>query len=53
MGWVQQHLANGKNVYGVVIAADVSTKLKYAVTQVPSVRLMEYDLKVTLRTAEL
>jgi hypothetical protein len=53
MGWVQQHLCNSKKVFGVVVASDVSTKLKYAATQVPQVRLMEYELKVTLKPTNL
>lgn len=48
MGWVKQHLCNGKNVYGVVIASDITTKLRYAATQVPHVQLMEYELSVEL-----
>jgi len=51
MGWVQQHLCAGNKVFGIVVAADVSTKLKYAATQVPNVALMEYELKVTLKPA--
>jgi len=49
MGWVQQHLCNGRNVSGVIVAAEISRKLKYATTQVPNVRLMEYELQVTLK----
>lgn len=53
MGWVEQHLCLGKKVFGVVVAADITTKLKYAATQVPHVRLMEYELKVTLKSTKL
>jgi len=53
MGWVQQHLCKGKKVIGVVIASEITTKLKYAATQVPHVRLMEYELKVSLSPASL
>ncbi|WP_260858645.1 endonuclease NucS domain-containing protein [Paraburkholderia sp. BCC1885] len=53
MGWVKEHLADGKNVFGVIVASDISQKLKYAATQVPNVRLMEYDLAVTLRSVAL
>lgn len=49
MGWVSQHLANGKKVFGVILAAEISEKLKYAGTQVPNVRLMEYDLRFAVR----
>ncbi|MCL4872348.1 MAG: DUF91 domain-containing protein [Anaerolineae bacterium] len=53
MGWVQQHLCVDKKVFGVVVAADISNKLKYAATQVPNVCLMEYELKVTLHPVSL
>lgn len=53
MGWVTEHLANGKNVFGVIVASDIGQKLRYAATQVPNVRLMEYDLKVDLRPVAL
>ncbi|WP_175762456.1 DUF7669 domain-containing protein [Burkholderia anthina] len=53
MGWVKKHLAGGKNVFGVIVASDIGEKLRYAASQVPSVRLMEYDLKVDLRPVAL
>lgn len=53
MGWVKEHLAGPKNVYGVIVASDIGQKLRYAATQVPNVRLMEYDLKVDLRSVAL
>ena len=53
MGWVEQHLCQSKKVFGVVVAADITKKLKYAATQVPQVRLMEYELKVTLKPTKL
>lgn len=39
--------------YGVIVASDIGQKLRYAATQVPNVRLMEYDLKVDLRAVTL
>lgn len=53
MGWVKGHLAGEKNVFGVIVASDIGQKLRYAATQVPNVRLMEYDLKVDLRPVAL
>jgi len=52
MGWVDQHLANGKKVFGVILASEISEKLRYAVTQVPSVRLMEYELRFAVRAIQ-
>lgn len=49
MGWVSQHLAGGKEVFGVIVAAGISEKLRYAVTQVPNVRLMEYEVRFSVK----
>jgi hypothetical protein len=49
MGWVANHVANGRKVYGVILAADISEKLRYAVTQVPHVRLLEYELRFVVK----
>ncbi len=53
MGRVKEHLADEKNVFGIIIASDIGQKLRYAATQVPNIRLMEYDLAVTLRSVAL
>ena len=53
MGWVEKHLCKGKKVAGIIVAYEISTKLKYAASQVPHIRLMEYELKVSLRPAAL
>jgi endonuclease len=53
MGWVNQHLAKERKVVGVILAADISQKLRYAATQVPQVRLMEYELRFSLRPVSL
>lgn len=53
MGWVNKHLCDGKKVLGVVVASDITKKLKYAATQVPNVRLMEYELRVKLNPRAL
>lgn len=53
MGWVKRHLAKERDVKGVIIAAEIPLKLKYAVTQVPNVSVMEYELVFNLRSAPL
>jgi RecB family endonuclease NucS len=53
MGWVGRHLSTNKKVFGVVLAADISEKLRYAATQVPHVRLMEYELSFAVKPAAL
>ena len=49
MGWVENHVAKGRKVYGVILAADISEKLRYAVTQVPHVSLLEYELRFVVK----
>ena len=49
MGWVAKHIAKGRKVYGVILAADISEKLRYAVTQVPHVSLLEYELRFVVK----
>ena len=53
MGWVAVHLAGEKKVHGVVLASDISKKLRYAATQVPSIKLMEYELRFALKSVDL
>ncbi len=53
MGWVGQHLSMNHKVFGVVLAADISEKLRYAATQVPQVRLMEYELRFAVKPVDL
>lgn len=53
MGWVKTHKANGKNVNGIILASQITEKLKYAATQVPQVGLMEYRLAMTLKPVAL
>ncbi|AMM23702.1 endonuclease NucS domain-containing protein [Variovorax sp. PAMC 28711] len=49
MGWIKHKLAGNQSVYGVVIAAEISDKLRYAASVTTGIFLMEYDLKVALR----
>jgi hypothetical protein len=53
MGWVSRHLADGKPVKGIIVASEIPAKLRYAVTQVPTVSLMEYDLTFSVRSVSL
>lgn len=53
MGWVERHLAEGKKVRGVIVASDIPTKLRYAVTQTPHVSLMEYQLSFSVHPVNL
>lgn len=53
MGWITEHLANGRKVHGIIVAEDICKKLKYAATLVSQVRLMEYALKFDVKTVAL
>lgn len=53
MGWITEHLAQGRKVHGVIVAEEIGKKLKYAATLVNQVRLMEYALKFEVKTVAL
>jgi Endonuclease NucS len=44
MGWVQENLAAGRHVRGMIVANDFSEKLKYAVKPVPTIALKKYEV---------
>ena len=45
MGWVKEHLANGKDVEGVVLTPGYDEKLRYAVKAIPGSRLLQYETR--------
>jgi len=51
MGWVQQTIGKGREVYGVVVAKSVNENLRYAASVVPKVHLFEYEVEFHLRPA--
>ncbi len=53
MGWVKKHLAGSKSVLGVIVAREIGEKLKYAVSLVPNISLLEYKLRFDLREVGL
>lgn len=53
MGWVSRNLSMNHKVFGIVLASDISEKLRYAATQVPQVRLMEYELRFAVEPVDL
>ena len=52
MGWVDKHLSGENEVHGIVLASEISKKLKYAVTKVPNVELFEYELAFSVKPVE-
>jgi len=51
MGWVHQTIGKDKQVIGVVVAKEITTNLRYAVSVLPDVKLFEYEVKFQLRAA--
>ncbi|MBL9115021.1 MAG: hypothetical protein JNJ83_08430 [Verrucomicrobiaceae bacterium] len=47
MGWCRKNLANGAKLHGIIRAADITDKLRYAASVVPDVQLFEYELQFT------
>lgn len=45
VGWVQKHLANGRQVRGIVLAPAFDDKLRYAAAAIPGTRLLRYVTK--------
>ena len=45
MGWVKEHLANGRDVQGVVLTPDYDERLRYAAKAVPGSRLLRYETR--------
>lgn len=50
MGWCAKHMSGGREIYGVVLAAEISEKLRYAASLVPNVTLLEYELQIQVRS---
>jgi hypothetical protein len=50
MGWIKQNLAEEKHsVRGIIVAREISEDLKLAALMLQNVKLIEYELKVTLK----
>ena len=53
MGWVKKHLAEGREVHGVLVAKEIDEKLRYGALVVPNVSLLEYEISFKWRDASL
>jgi endonuclease len=51
MGWVKHTIAGGKTVRGIVVAKDITDKLRYAAAVTPNVSLLEYEVTFELKAA--
>ena len=45
MGWVKEHLANGREVEGIVLTPEYDEKLRYAAKVIPGCRLLRYETR--------
>lgn len=48
MGWVKLHLAKGREVTGVIVARDISMRMREAIVMTTNISLFEYQLKFEL-----
>jgi hypothetical protein len=53
MGWIKKNLADGKSVRGLIVAREITEDLKLAISLIPDVQLVEYELSFRLRTVGL
>ena len=54
MGWVEHELAKpGQSVRGLIIAHEADDRIKYALSPVPSIDLMTYEVSFALKAAGL
>lgn len=51
MGWVKNTIGKDKDVYGVIVAKQIGSKLRYAASIVPTVFLYEYRVEFYLNEA--
>jgi hypothetical protein len=52
MGWVSQTIGKGRQISGIIVAKEISDKLRYAVSVVPNVSLFEYEVDFRLKLAQ-
>ncbi len=45
MGWVKEHLANGRDVEGIVLTPDYDQRLRYAIKAIPGSRVLRYETR--------
>jgi len=50
-GWVQEHLAGGRKVRGIIVANEIDEKLKYAAVAAPGLVPYEYEISFRLNKA--
>jgi hypothetical protein len=53
MRYVRKNLAKGKDVRGIIVADDFDERLKYAVAEIPRLKLKKYIVKFEFRDIEV
>ena len=49
MGWVTEHLGEGRRAEGIIVAHEMDDRLTYAVQAVPGLSLLVYEINFALR----
>jgi Endonuclease NucS len=52
MGWVGEHLDEGRGVEGIIVSHEVDERLTYAVRAVPGLSLLVYEIHFALRSPD-
>lgn len=52
MGCLKSRYGATRAIHGVIVAREITESLRYAITVMPNVRLFEYEMQFTLRSAE-
>lgn len=50
MGWIKQNLAGEASVRGIVVASEISEDLILATSSIENIRLVEYEISLSLRS---
>jgi hypothetical protein len=50
MGWVKQTIGVGYDIYGVIVAKNISDRLQYAISIIPNISLFEYEVEFRLKS---
>ena len=49
MGWVKETIGKERKINGVIVAKEIGTNLRYAVSVMPNVTPFEYEIEFHLR----
>lgn len=49
MGWIEENLADGRKVRGVIVASEITDDLKLAASRVGDIKLVEYQISFSLK----